>query len=239
MRNWLITTEAPVIENYQGITIHAVSGLHEDIADLCLKYIPANSRVLDVGAGAGAMSQRLFDLKYDVTALDIDKEKWKPDHIPFFVLDIDAGVSKSIDNQFDAIVCLEVIEHVENHWNLMRDLYQSIKPGGILIVSTPNVSSFVGRIMFLIYGEMLSFQEISLSYGHINPITHFHLSHLARKTGWEIIETCASGYLAIFDFSTFRLRKIMSNFLRGPLYPFMRDHKRGVCHVFVLKKPLN
>ena len=123
MRNWLINTDPKPLEYYKGILIHADTGVHAEAAQLFSKYVPGGASVLDVGAGAGAFSQRLTDLGYRVTALDIDPEKWIPRDIPFQQLNIDAGIRGSVQETYDAVCCLEVIEHVENAWNLLREIY--------------------------------------------------------------------------------------------------------------------
>src|SRR5262245_15562494 len=123
MRNWLISTKPKQLDYYKGVLIHADEGMHAQAASLFQQYIPPGARVLDVGAGSGAFSQRLTDIGYAVTALDVDPNKWLPRDIPFVQLDIDAGIAASVRDSFDAACCLEVIEHVENPWNLLREIY--------------------------------------------------------------------------------------------------------------------
>jgi 2-polyprenyl-3-methyl-5-hydroxy-6-metoxy-1,4-benzoquinol methylase len=236
MRNWLITTERKQTEYYKGIQIHADSGMHEQAAALVQKYLPAGCSVLDVGAGAGAFSQRMQDAGYAVTALDVDPDKWRPREIPFLKLDIDAGIAGSVQDQFDAACCLEVIEHVENSWNLLREIHAVVRPGGRLILSTPNITSFLSRVLFLRTGQFHQFNDTDLAYGHINPITAFELTHVAARTGWQLLETGPGGYLPVFDLSSIDRKTLALNFLRLLTYPLARGHKRGWCLFFVLEK---
>src|SRR5574342_319599 len=214
MRNWLINTKPKQLEYYKGMLIHADTGVHEQAAALFARYVPTGTRVLDVGAGAGAFSQRLADAGYAVTALDVDPDKWLPKEIPFLKLNIDAGIAGSVAGQFEAACCLEVIEHVENSWNLLREIYAVVKPGGRLILSTPNITSFFSRLIFLRTGQFHQFGEVDLAYGHINPITPFEISVIAARTGWQILETHPGGYLPILDFSSWRLKTLAFNLLR-------------------------
>lgn len=239
MRNRLINTERKELEYYKGILIHADTGVHNEAAAIFSKYVPHGSSVLDVGAGAGAFSQRLTDLNYKVTALDSDPDKWIPADIPFFKLDIDAGIAASVRETFDAVCCLEVIEHVENPWNLLREIYSVVKPGGYLLLSTPNITSFLSRGIFFLTGRFHQFDDGDLSYGHISPISSFELEYAARKSGWTVLEIAPGGSLSVFDFTTLRPLKwtLALNFLRGLAYAIGKGHERGWCLFYVLRKP--
>ena len=79
------------------------------------------------------------------------------------------------DASFDGIVSIETIEHLENPWSFVRELARLLRPGGFLVLSTPNVSSIFSRALNLATGRLLWFQERDLSpLGHITPI-HWHL----------------------------------------------------------------
>lgn len=237
MRNWLITTRPKQPEYYRGMLIHADTGMHAQAIALFRRYVPAGGSVLDAGAGAGAFSRRLADCGYAVTALDLDSGEWGPKDIPFIRLNIESGISNCLRTTFDAVCCLEVIEHVENPWSLLRELYALTKPGGKLILSTPNTTSFLSRLTFLRTGHFHQFGESDLSYGHISPISAFELSTIARRVGWTVLELRPGGYLPIFDLSVFSLRSLALNVLRGLVYLVAKGQKRGWCLFFVLEKP--
>ncbi len=236
MRNWLINTEPKKLEYYQGMLIHADLGVHEQAAALFQQHVPPGNRVLDVGAGAGAFSQRLHNLGFHVTALDVDPGKWLPREIPFVPLNIDAGIAASVGEAYDAACCLEVIEHVENPWNLLREIHAILKPGGRLVLSTPNVTSFLSRLIFLREGQLHQFNESALAYGHINPVSAFELQVIAGRTGWRLLETRPGGYLPVFDFSSLHPKALLANFLRPFVYLMAQGEKRGWCLFFVLEK---
>jgi 2-polyprenyl-3-methyl-5-hydroxy-6-metoxy-1,4-benzoquinol methylase len=237
MRNWLFTTEPKRLEYYKGMLIHADMGTHDQAIAIFKQYVPVGNSVLDVGAGAGAFSKRLADAGYLVTALDVDADKWIPQDVPFVRLDINLGVANSIGAKFDAVCCLEVIEHVENPWSLLRDVYAVLKPGGRLILSTPNVTSFLSRLIFLRTGRFHQFSDADLAYGHTSPITAFETSIAAKQVGLSLLETRPGGYLPIFDFSSLRPKSLALNILRGVAYLIAGGEKRGWCLFFILERP--
>lgn len=237
MRNRFINTEPKRVETYKGLTIHADTGVHEQAAELVRQYVPAGSSVLDVGAGAGAFSRRLADEGYRVTALDVDEEKWVPRDIPFQRLDIDRGIAGSIGGQFDAVCCLEVIEHVENPWSLMRDIGTVLRPGGRALVSTPNVTSFLSRMIFLRSGRFHQFNEDALRYGHISPITPFEMTTIVDRLGLRLVESRPGGYLPVVDLTELTPRSLAQNLARTVGYVLSAGQKQGWCTFFVIEKP--
>jgi SAM-dependent methyltransferase len=236
MKTSLFTTERKKPEYYKGILIHADSMLHGQAEQLLLRYVSRGASVIDIGAGAGAFSQTMSDLGYEVTALDIDNEKFIPSEVPFIEADINRGILLTGDKKYDAAFCLEVVEHVENPWSLLREIYQILKPGGLLILSTPNVTSFLSRLIFLWTGQFHQFGDADLPYGHIRPITAFELSTIAHRLGWRILEISPGGYLPIFDFSSIRIKMLLFNVLRGIIYLLAKGQKRGWRLFFVLEK---
>lgn len=243
MRNRFITTVPRAAERYRGITIHAHPGLHDELAQLFVQHVSTGATVLDVGAGEGAFSLRLKDLGYQVTALDIDPHKWTITGIPFRVLDLNRGLASSIDECYDAVCCIEVVEHVENPWALFRELLAVLKPGGIAVVSTPNVANFLSRLHFLLTGEFYSFGQKSLDMGHINPIHPYEVREIIRSMNWRIVVQKHVGYLPIMDFAIRRTLtrfpyKLIVNFSRTISYILSGGEERnGWCLAFVLEKP--
>jgi 2-polyprenyl-3-methyl-5-hydroxy-6-metoxy-1,4-benzoquinol methylase len=236
MHTWLVNTNKKELEYYKGMVIHADTGMHEQAMCLVEKYLDVKSTVLDLGAGSGAFSQRLLDHDYFVHAVDIDANNWAPKEIRFFSIDINHGISPYLSQKYQGVCCLEVIEHLENPWSLLRDIHLLIDSGGILILSTPNITSFLSRLIFLRTGLFGGFNQEALGWGHINPISTFEFEFIAEQTGWEIIEIKPGGYLPVFDLYQLTWKKLFENVLRGLFYPFMKGQKRGWTLLYVLKK---
>jgi SAM-dependent methyltransferase len=170
-------------------TLGTVSpGLHETVLGL-LGPLP-RGRVLDVPSGEGRLSYLMRKAGFDVTAGDIDPGIFKVGEIPCIGVDLNKPLT--IDNNtYDIITCIEGIEHVENSFHVCRELSRILKPGGILILSTPNILSINSRCRYLLTGQFAFFggyygDESKMYTYHINPAPFPLLSLALRKAAFTI-----------------------------------------------------
>jgi 2-polyprenyl-3-methyl-5-hydroxy-6-metoxy-1,4-benzoquinol methylase len=89
--------------------------VHDTVLELVKKYLAPNSSIVDLGSGQGAFSLRLKQNDYSVSAVDADTDNWKLEKKDFYVLNLDSEFAANIDKKFDAVVAIEIIEHLENH----------------------------------------------------------------------------------------------------------------------------
>lgn len=65
-------------------------------------------------------------------------------------IDLEKGVFPWSENSVDIVVCNQVFEHLKDIFNPLDQISRVLKPGGILIISVPNLTSFHNRIMTLL-----------------------------------------------------------------------------------------
>ena len=110
--------------------------------------------MLDAGVGGGETSKLLRDLGFKVTATSYSKER--PEHLTddiMFVGNVDLNKKLPFpDQSFDYAHLEEVIEHVENPAQTIREFNRILKPGGAWVVATPNIHSLSSRVRFLLTG---------------------------------------------------------------------------------------
>src|SRR4030095_166959 len=96
---------------YRGLKIHAIPSLHEEcMAQIEALRLPRNARVLDLGAGEGAFSQRLLDAGLQVNAAELEPGRFRLD-IPCQKLDLHLAFYDKWSARFDLVVAIEILEH--------------------------------------------------------------------------------------------------------------------------------
>ena len=210
--------------------VRALPGTHELVVKTALRYVAAGARVLELGAGSGALTERLQAANLRVTAADI--ANYFELDTEFVQLDLnDPAFEKALPPGFDLITSVEVIEHLENPTAFLRSICKLLKPGGVAILTTPNVDNVAARLKFLLGGEIRAMDKHAPE--HVTPI---HLELFSRKI------VLASGLTLIDHFvhpkNDFPLtaRRFLVPFFRV-LVPFLKGPAlTGDCHFLILKK---
>ena len=194
------------MNEYRGLPIFAAPGLHPAASALLSSAVVAGARVLEVGAGSGAMSLRLHDAGFAVSASDLFRESFKPDDVPFLAADLNAEFAPQFSGRFDAVMALEIVEHLENPRHLLRQLRAILPAGGQLILSTPNIANPVSQALFLRRGEFQWFRDEDYrGQGHIPPLSPWQIEKVLAECGFALRE-----------------ERAVSN-------PYRRAHKLGIA----------
>ena len=111
--------------------------------------------ILDVGCGNGAFLKSLAGDGYNnLAAADLENNLTLATPARFMQLDLSYDKLPIPDASFDAITAWEVVEHLENPHNFIREAYRTLKSGGYFIVSIPNPFHLMSRLLFLKHGNM-------------------------------------------------------------------------------------
>jgi len=118
---------------------------HTKGKQIALELIPEGkgSSALDVGARAGVQTEWLKQRGYQVTSIDVE---------PQFegCLQVDANERLPFaDKSFDLVWCSEVIEHLRDPAFALSELRRVAKPGGLLVLTTPNSYAWLFRFVAL------------------------------------------------------------------------------------------
>lgn len=218
--------------NEQELRTTTMAGLHDYVANEVLpRFVRPGERAIDLGAGSGALAVRMQKLGWEVTGADMNVAGFKAP-LPFLAVDLnDRDFSRTLgEEQYSMVTAVEVIEHVEAPIALLRNGRRLLKPGGYMVITTPNVDSVPARMKFLLTEKIRMMDEIS-EPTHISPIFwDLFKRQFLPIAGMKIHEhhlLPPNGFIAT--------RARYSWLMRGVSWIVSGACKFGDNHVFVLK----
>lgn len=181
------------------------------------RYFPLGNnrvkKVLEVGCGLGGFAKILHEKGFDVVASDtsafiIEKAKRLNPNVKFFISNIESNI-KVKDSGYDAIFAFEVMEHLVNPEKALKNLKRKLKPGGLLIFTTPYPTkrttgdpthiSVKEPESWIKLGQKLGFKNLKYKYATFIPFFYRYSSFfsiaLPIRTDLPII-----GYTCFFSF---------------------------------------
>ena len=169
--------------------------------------VPQASQVLlDVGAGNGHFMNKALSRFSGCRGLEISSEE-----IRFakriFEVTLENTPVQEITETYDVVSCLSVLEHVENPCEFLRMLLARVKPGGVLVVTTPNTRCIQSRLL----GK--HWRMIDPPH-HINLFSRTALQKMIEGNGFHVVDyQTLSTYIRPFRRIPF-LRRMAFNVLR-------------------------
>jgi len=173
------------------------------------------NKILDIGCADGTISVALKKISKtdEVCGVDLSEEaifQAKRKGVKAYTLDVDVNSLPFDDGYFDAAYAGELIEHLFDPDHLLDEVYRVLRQGGIFVVTTPNLSSLINRLL-LLFGFQPILTEVSLKYhvgaprirrkimpkrmrksrasGHIRSFTHCSLLELLELHGFYVEES--------------------------------------------------
>lgn len=158
--------------------------------------VSANSRVLDLGTGSGALGHYLRLHKTcivdGVTYNAAEAAHASPHYRRIEVADLDSVTLTDLfpTERYDFIICADVLEHLKQPEHVLAECQKLLQPNGQLLISIPN-AGYAGLIAELLEGEFKYRDEGLLDRTHLRFFTRRSLQRFLDQHGWHInaIET--------------------------------------------------
>ena len=146
--------------------------------------------IFDIGCGTGALRSYLqLDPSDRYVGVDVVRYDALPADAEFRPSDLDTPRWPIDDAVADVSVSVETIEHLENPRAFFRELARITKPGGLIVVTTPNQLSLLSKLALVVKNQFMAFQERPGQYpAHRTALLEIDLIHIARECGLTEIE---------------------------------------------------
>ena len=207
-----MTLQAKYDEFYQGTAIAPqelrLSGWPRDRFQAVVAVPIQGESILDIGCGDGKLLfqfrnrfKRLVGLEYSASRLEAAKVNLRDfDFVP--VCGSAESMTDIATGSIDCIVTADVIEHIPDVYLAADEMLRVLKPGGVLVINTPNIAFAIKRLRLLI-GRFPSTSQpneglgsdVMFDGGHLHYFTFRSLALLLQRSGFEIERRMGFGRL--------------------------------------------
>jgi 2-polyprenyl-3-methyl-5-hydroxy-6-metoxy-1,4-benzoquinol methylase len=147
--------------------------------------------LVDVGCGGGGL-QRAVGARFTAySGIDAVRYDAFPADAVFHCVDLDGGDWPVARGAADVVAAVETIEHLENPWAFMRGLTALAKPGGLVIVTTPNQLSLLSLATLAAKRRFSAFQDAHYP-AHKTALLECDLRRAAEDCGLDVLELAYS-----------------------------------------------
>jgi ubiquinone/menaquinone biosynthesis C-methylase UbiE len=158
-----------------------------------LEQLPLDNgcRVLDVACGNGSFGEwfksrlgaEMYGIDYSPVAVDLCKQKG---YAEVKLVDLDKDPIPFEDNYFDLVILSAVVEHIMSPEEVLEQACRRLKPGGKVIVLTPNITWIINRLLFLI--GRWDHSLMGGTKGHISYMNKLQLTRALTEAGFQDLD---------------------------------------------------
>lgn len=145
---------------------------------------PNGARLLEVGCGTGILLQEARGRGWSADAVELSAElaaRARENNPGAVISTVDIQDHEPDGRGYDALICLDVLEHVLSPLEMVENCRELLKPGGLLLLQTPNTRSFRARTEGARW-DMLDPAQ------HLNLFSSDALRVLLTTVGFEVLE---------------------------------------------------
>jgi 2-polyprenyl-3-methyl-5-hydroxy-6-metoxy-1,4-benzoquinol methylase len=146
---------------------------------------------LDIGCGRGDLVRAIRVLDPAASITGVDTIDWLPPDMRGEVELILAAAEDGLESvgPADRVMMVEVLEHFEAPWTVLRKAARLVAPGGMLVLSTPNIATLRHRIEFATRGRLTSFRPDHPA--HLTPALPHVIARILTDEGLQVVTSYA------------------------------------------------
>lgn len=185
-----------------------------------------DEKIIDIGCGHGGVSHDLIKKGFKVYGVEINNDAISSlESKGFKVYKKDITKPLKIDERFDVVLILDVLEHVFNPHSLLKEAKNITKLGGCCIVTVPLYFDIVDRCKILFTGSVISMDNHcygyenykkfrSYNYDHIRFFRPIDIIEMSKNLGFKIekIQYGATGYSGSCKLLKYLLKVIVNKY---------------------------
>ena len=150
------------------------------------KLVDGGKIVVDVGC---AHAPNYLLSAHTVIGIDIEEMQLPTNYSGSFVGTLDDFISSYGRARVDALVAGEILEHLHDPLSFLKSCYEALRPGGKLVLSTPNPNSPIERILTLFLSRRFYY-----TWEHVFLFPQRWLIRLLELTGFDQVRLHSGGF---------------------------------------------
>ncbi len=151
--------------------------------------------ILEIGCWPYSMTRLLLESRFEVIGLDLDPDRGDTGNLPILRCDVERDRFPVEDGSVRTALACEVIEHLgHDALHMLEECWRVLAPGGILILTTPNLYAAYNTLQFLcgrgLRNSPYRLFRRSRLHGHMSHIREYapcEIREMVRACGFEVI----------------------------------------------------
>ena len=209
-------------QNVSSLRYNSRNNNRYESTGLLISFMKKNKKLLDVGCGTGTITSTLRDaLSLDVVGVEPHPERAEQARTEG--LNVITGVYDQTfaqrNEKFDYILFADVLEHLVDPAEILREVKNSLAPDGRVLASIPNVAHWTVRAQ-LLFGNFNYKPTGIMDATHLRWFTRRSVRRLFEAAGYEVedIRGAAGGWMGVYRYTPFRfLPQDQKSFVLGQL----------------------
>lgn len=187
-----VPTQAGVEERARLSLGTSAAAVYRMVVDALAGRHPGGGTLLDVGCGRGELWPFVAPRFTEYHGADVVRHEGFPPTGVFHPVNLDTGRVPLPDSFADVVVAVETIEHLENPRAFARELARLARPGGWVVITTPNQLNLLSKLGLLLRNEFPQFRGSNYP-AHLTALLEIDLRRIAAEcelTDVAVAYTC-------------------------------------------------
>lgn len=158
----------------------STSAVYEMVERALARRNIRGGRIVDVGCGIGNLYPFVGHRFSEYVGVDVIRYDGLPSEVEFIPFELNSENVPVNAGTADVVVAVETIEHLENPRMFMRHLVKIAKPGGWVVVTTPNQLSLLSLLALALKRRFVAFQDVHYP-AHLTALLEIDLMRIGAE----------------------------------------------------------